>query len=1266
MTLSFSVPDDDLIQRIKDAGKLIQQRFRENIPNMPLMLPPIPNCSKFIDKFPEEGCSKENEEDRRKQEAYEAEVKVYRALERLKEDIVVLHGFSYTNQQLRLFDKDHKFKEDKPCKEAGECDFVVITKETILIIEVSDVRINDEISSNKRIKTAFNRKKKQAGRTEKLIKQIKQMVGNKDGVTIKWYCAFLSLRTETAAREFQDEQKFNIIFSDSFGFTEHSDHHQCNFQKWWKENVDNKTAMKNSDEIVDVGNILVGLWNIDPQNNIDLERCSLGSNIMMVDSLLRDARITNGFRNPDRPGFNNPNFVQANDIFKKMGIHYLTKEQDDVFKSKEKFLWINGPAGSGKTILIIGKAIEAAKSGGNVVIFANGSGDKAEEIYRKFFEGARIQFDSANSKELGIEVEAAKYSTWFHTFHMTTGYNAPNNFGPVRSQECESSTQYSTAEDAAGENQKRLVNAIRSRLTDHCRVLLLISPIYRSSWKWNDRFEGLEIIKNVLLETTQTRENEQFSFFVDDEQCLLDDKCYDTRHEKIKVLEDLLLSDEQRINLIWVFSDITQSFHHTDRLNFDSFLSSIDEMRQTYSRGYLTLSQNMRNTCDIANILSTISDHTLLSVKHQGGHFIHGPMPVLHFFKYKYNRDNHVVKYFIRKEIDRILWSKRMVTSSNIALIFNSEEGKKVLNKIAMERMGETTSVYDLASTYSTEWPVVVFLMDLCISDDFSYPTLHQMFLGLSRARVHCISLLLIGNLNRNTIKILRKLERNTLVYYHLDEIESFCENGESPLHYAVRKGKLKNVVEILVAGADVNCSDSNNYTPLHCAAKFGIRNIARHLVESGADINCNTADKSTPLHYAAKHGNLDTVKYLVESGADVNCSTSNEFTPLHYAAKQGNLDIVRHLVESGADVNCSTSNEFTPLHYAAEHGNVDIVRYLVESGADVNCNTSDKSTPLYYAAKHGNLDTVKYLVESGADVNCSTTYTFTPLHYAAKQGTLEIVQYLVESRADVNCSTSDKSTPLHYAAEKGNLDIVKYLVESEADVNCSTSNEFTPLHYAAKQGNLDIVRYLVESGAYVNCSSTYTFTPLHYAAKKGNLDIVRYLVESRADVNCSTSNEFTPLHYAAEHGNLDIVRYLVESGADVNCSDSSKSTPLHCAAKQGNLDIVRYLVDSGANVNCCTSNEFTPLHYAAEQGNLDIVRYLVKSGADVNCSTSDKSTPLHYAAKRGNLDILRYLVQSGADVNCMNLDMFTPLHYAAEQENLDILRYLADSGAES
>ena len=145
------------------------------------MLPPIPNNSKFIDKFPDQGLSTENEQDKRKQEAYAAEVAVYRALESLEEEVVVLHGLSYTNRQYALFNQDFKYDHEEPNKEAAECDFVILGKNYVVIIEVSDVRIDHSQTSKERITEAFVRKKERS----QFYKQFLSRLLLKDGIGVQ-------------------------------------------------------------------------------------------------------------------------------------------------------------------------------------------------------------------------------------------------------------------------------------------------------------------------------------------------------------------------------------------------------------------------------------------------------------------------------------------------------------------------------------------------------------------------------------------------------------------------------------------------------------------------------------------------------------------------------------------------------------------------------------------------------------------------------------------------------------------------------------------------------------------------------------------------------------------------------------------------------------------------------------------------------------------------------------------------------------------------
>ena len=110
----------------------------------PIMLPRAPQ-QKYVDLYPEDqpGCSFEN--DRNQQLNYEAEVIVYRALEKLSGgDFIVLHSFEYTHFQYYLGDSTHVKRKCTECKKRatnreGECDFVVIAPNYFVIMEVKNM-----------------------------------------------------------------------------------------------------------------------------------------------------------------------------------------------------------------------------------------------------------------------------------------------------------------------------------------------------------------------------------------------------------------------------------------------------------------------------------------------------------------------------------------------------------------------------------------------------------------------------------------------------------------------------------------------------------------------------------------------------------------------------------------------------------------------------------------------------------------------------------------------------------------------------------------------------------------------------------------------------------------------------------------------------------------------------------------------------------------------------------------------------------------------
>ena len=114
-----------------------------------IMIPPIPD-SKFIDKLPEDvELEGQNAAEKELQEGYEAEVKVYRCLEEVESNVIVIHQLDYTHEQYAAFLPNHPCNA-KMCKRGldthdchqpkrnieGETDFVVIGINFVAVFEV--------------------------------------------------------------------------------------------------------------------------------------------------------------------------------------------------------------------------------------------------------------------------------------------------------------------------------------------------------------------------------------------------------------------------------------------------------------------------------------------------------------------------------------------------------------------------------------------------------------------------------------------------------------------------------------------------------------------------------------------------------------------------------------------------------------------------------------------------------------------------------------------------------------------------------------------------------------------------------------------------------------------------------------------------------------------------------------------------------------------------------------------------------------------------
>ena len=202
----------------------------------------------------------------------------------------------------------------------------------------------------------------------------------------------------------------------------------------------------------------------------------------------------------------------------------------------------------------------------------------------------------------------------------------------------------------------------------------------------------------------------------------------------------------------------------------------------------------------------------------------------------------------------------------------------------------------------------------------------------------------------------------------------------------------------LLERGADPNVADVGGITPLHAAVRNGRLELTRALLARGANPNARLlkpqrmfmfADVderlwdsgATPLQTAAKGANVDLIKLLVAHGADPTITASDGTTLLMAAAgvdrtegqtmvtEQRALEAVTFALELKNDIDAARSDGWTALHGAAYNGTDSVVRLLAKHGATLDIRDKQGRTPLSIAEGAKVRDTIFVVHQSTADL---------------------------------------------------------------------------------------------------------------------------------------------------------------------------------------------------------------------------------------------------------------------------------------------------------
>ncbi|RYO99304.1 hypothetical protein DL763_001583 [Monosporascus cannonballus] len=187
--------------------------------------------------------------------------------------------------------------------------------------------------------------------------------------------------------------------------------------------------------------------------------------------------------------------------------------------------------------------------------------------------------------------------------------------------------------------------------------------------------------------------------------------------------------------------------------------------------------------------------------------------------------------------------------------------------------------------------------------------------------------------------------------------------------------------------------SETKPPSPLYYASKLGLTSTAIYLIkEPKYDADERSSLGRTALGACCENGNMAIARTLLDAGVNITIADRQGWTPLNIASSNGHVKMVKLLLEKGADVAVATKDGWTPLYIASAKGYSEIVKLLLEKGPMLRLWILAEGRR---SMQHRVMDTSKLLSYFGkwANVTVTDKITFTPVGVASCSGYTEIVK---------------------------------------------------------------------------------------------------------------------------------------------------------------------------------------------------------------------------------------------------------------------------------
>lgn len=281
--------------------------------------------------------------------------------------------------------------------------------------------------------------------------------------------------------------------------------------------------------------------------------------------------------------------------------------------------------------------------------------------------------------------------------------------------------------------------------------------------------------------------------------------------------------------------------------------------------------------------------------------------------------------------------------------------------------------------------------------------------------------------------------------------------NTDIKLMLGAKYGFLKQVIEAVEEGADVNMCDKNGTNSLHLVSSNGKIEILKYLLSLKNKINLTPLDlnHASPIHYCLMQNPreiFDEASYLlISSGSNIRINANDDIPALYKLSMRGYnkaLSAVNNITEINHRIDSVNNN--TMLHGAIVGGKLSTVILLIMRGANPKIRNSDGDNSIdmarvtsedidYFLNSHmtrfiqaiikGDKNSIEKYIAKDFDPSAIFFHNQTPLNIAVEHNQLEIAEILLNH--NVSFITNDFGQhPFKLSSERQNCAMTKLLLE--------------------------------------------------------------------------------------------------------------------------------------------------------------------------------------------------------------------------------------------